>query len=204
MSLRNVLMLMVLVAVCGLVSVGCAKKPKVDLSALRAGGNGGQTTMNGGIDDDNWGAGDFGGDDEMGNLGAWGDLNDPISGGSATDFLMSSERWNEVVYFAYDRSELLASERPKVEALAVYLQSNPGTGAVVEGHCDERGSDEYNRALSERRALSVVEYLKALGVADNRLRTVSYGEERPVISNAKSDAEHSKNRRAEFLFGTMK
>ncbi|NLZ62585.1 MAG: OmpA family protein, partial [Lentisphaerae bacterium] len=69
---------------------------------------------------------------------------------------------------------------------------------------DERGSDEYNRGLSERRALSVWEYLQTLGVAGDRMKTVSYGEDRPVVANATSESEHQQNRRAEFLLGTKK
>ena len=105
------------------------------------------------------------------------------------------------VYFAYDRSTVGASERSKVETLADFLEEHPRYYVVIEGHCDERGSDEYNRALGERRALAVKEYLTTLGIAGDRIRTVSYGEERPAVPDATTEAKHALNRRAEFLLG---
>jgi len=115
---------------------------------------------------------------------------------------ISDQRWNAVkVYFAYDRSTIGTSERPKIEALAGYLKANQTLSVVVEGHCDERGSDEYNRALGERRALAVRDYLVNLGIEPARVETVSYGEERPAVPNAETESEHAKNRRAEFVIG---
>ncbi len=115
------------------------------------------------------------------------------------------QRWEAVkVYFAYDRSTIGTSERPKVEALADYLRAHPTYSVVVEGHCDERGSDEYNRALGERRALAVRDYLVNLGIAPSRIETVSYGEERPAVPNATTELEHAKNRRAEFVIGVRR
>ncbi len=107
-----------------------------------------------------------------------------------------------IVYFAFDRSTIGASERPKIEEMADYLMEHQEYHLVIEGHCDERGSAEYNRGLGERRALAVKEYLTDLGISPNRLNTVSYGIERPEIPNAATEAEHAKNRRAEFLVGT--
>ena len=73
---------------------------------------------------------------------------------------------------------------------------------MIEGHCDDRGSDEYNRALSERRSLAVRDYLVTLGIAAERMHTVSYGEDRPAVADAVTEADHQLNRRAEFLIGT--
>jgi len=109
-----------------------------------------------------------------------------------------------VVYFAFDSSAVGDSEKPKIEALAKYLQENSGYSVLVEGHCDDRGSDEYNRGLGERRALAVRDYLISLSVQDSRIETLSFGEERPVIPNATTEMEHAKNRRAEFVVGVRK
>lgn len=114
---------------------------------------------------------------------------------------LTGQRWQGVVYFAFDSSAIGESERPKLEALAEFLKAHPELTVLVEGNCDERGSEEYNRALGERRALAVKDYLVSLGISPDRIETISYGEERPVIPHAKTEAEHQKNRRAEFVFG---
>ena len=82
------------------------------------------------------------------------------------------------VYFHFDQSAIATSEYTKLDQVATYLTANAGTGVVIEGHCDSKGSDEYNRALGERRALAAKEYLLKKGIADSRIRTVSYGEEK--------------------------
>lgn len=102
------------------------------------------------------------------------------------------------VYFSFDRSVIGSSEAPKLDDIASYLLSNAGTGVVIEGNCDDRGSDEYNRALGERRALAAKEYLLNKGIADSRIRTVSYGEERPAAANT-DDSGRAKNRRDDFV-----
>lgn len=139
--------------------------------------------------DVNWGAED----------GAWTSLDHSMQTGTGS---ATERRWEGVaVYFAYDRATVGASERPKVEALAEFLTANSGYYVIIEGHCDERGSDEYNRALGERRALAVGDYLASLGIAGDRIRTLSYGEERPAVPDATVEAQHAKNRRCEFIFG---
>ena len=95
----------------------------------------------------------------------------------------------------------LATERPKLDSLVEHLRANPTFRVVIEGHTDERGSDEYNRALAERRSLSVQVYLQNQGIEESRMQTVSYGEDRPAVPHAKTEADHQKNRRAEFLVG---
>ncbi len=102
------------------------------------------------------------------------------------------------VYFGYNRFSIGETERQKITRLADFLSENARYHCLVEGHCDERGSDEYNRALGERRALTVKEYLVQLGVDANRLRTLSYGEERPADSGS-GESAWAKNRRAEFV-----
>ncbi len=132
----------------------------------------------------------------------WQTLNAPLAGGSGRIVPVTDKRWADVVvYFAYDSSAIGPAERPKLETLAQHLKQYPNYAVVVEGHCDERGSDEYNRALGESRALSVRDYLTSLGIESSRIETVSYGEERLVVSGGATEAEHQKNRRAEFVIG---
>jgi len=137
-------------------------------------------------------------------LDEWTDTNVPLAPEAGTG-AGEERRWEGVaVYFAYDRATIGASERRKIEALADYMKQHGSYYVVVEGHADDRGSDEYNRALAERRALAVKEYLTTLGVQADRLRTLSYGEERPVVPDATNETQHAKNRRAEFLIGVAK
>ena len=102
------------------------------------------------------------------------------------------------IFFDYDKSDLSPEARATVEALAAWMNSYPATTIGIEGHCDERGTREYNLALGERRASSVHDYLVALGVSPNRLSTISYGKERPAVlgSNEESWAQ---NRRDVFV-----
>jgi len=101
------------------------------------------------------------------------------------------------IYFAYDSSELTDLARQSLRANGEWLKAHPEFGVVIEGHCDERGTIEYNLELGQRRASSVRDYLVTLGVARPRVRAVSYGEERPVGSG-NDEAAWSRNRRAEF------
>lgn len=102
------------------------------------------------------------------------------------------------VYFDYDSSQVNEAERAKIEAVADYLKNNAAGGVIVEGHCDERGSAEYNLALGERRSLAVRAYLVGLGVDGARIQTKSFGEERPVAMGHDESA-WGQNRRAEFV-----
>ena len=98
------------------------------------------------------------------------------------------------IYFDYDKSLLSASARATLESNAKYLMENPGATIVVEGHCDERGTTEYNLALGQRRAQAAYDYLRSLGVESARMSTVSYGEEQPVDPRS-NEAAWAKNRR---------
>ncbi len=104
----------------------------------------------------------------------------------------------DTVYFDFDRSSVKKGETAKVENVAGYLKSNRGNKVLIEGHCDERGTEEYNRSLGERRALALREYLIRLGVDADRIRTLSYGEDKPAVPGH-DDAAWSKNRRGEFV-----
>lgn len=100
------------------------------------------------------------------------------------------------VFFAYDSSELTDSARTKLAKQAEWLMHYSRARATVEGHCDERGTREYNLALGDRRASAVKNYLIALGVPASRLRTISYGKERPAAVN-----QHDQNRRGVLVIG---
>lgn len=101
------------------------------------------------------------------------------------------------IYFDYDSSQVGPAERAKVEAVAEYLRGQPASGVVVEGHTDERGSNEYNLALGERRALAVRAYLIGLGIEAARVQTKSFGEESPVAMGH-GEESWKLNRRGEF------
>jgi peptidoglycan-associated lipoprotein len=103
----------------------------------------------------------------------------------------------QVVYFQLDQSELDASARALLDAKAEILRGDTNYLLRVEGHADERGSDEYNVALAMRRANAVKRYLADRGIPADRLETISFGEERPTCSDA-NESCWSKNRRAEF------
>lgn len=102
------------------------------------------------------------------------------------------------VYFAFDTFAVPPTESSKVDAIAAFLTQNPGTGVVVEGNCDDRGTHEYNRALGERRALAVKTALQDRGITENRIATLSYGEEKPAVLGNTAEA-WSRNRRADFV-----
>jgi len=102
------------------------------------------------------------------------------------------------VYFEFDKYEVRQRDAEVLNANARWLRANPNTMVLIEGHCDARGTDEYNLSLGDRRAKSVVAYLTAQGIAPTRLVTISYGKERPQCSE-NSEACWAKNRRAHFL-----
>jgi peptidoglycan-associated lipoprotein len=101
------------------------------------------------------------------------------------------------VRFELDSAALTDEARSVLERHALWLQGQRDLRVIVEGHCDERGTVEYNLALGEQRARAVRDYLSSLGVAGARLRVVSYGKERPLDPGS-DEAAHAKNRRAHF------
>jgi len=105
---------------------------------------------------------------------------------------------SNIIYFDFDRSSIKTSERSKLDAIAKILKSKPETKIQIEGHCDERGTEEYNRALGERRALAIREYLMNAGVSGTRIYTISYGEDKP-LDPGHNEAAWAKNRRGEFV-----
>ena len=105
---------------------------------------------------------------------------------------------NKTVYFSFDSSSLTKNAIKLLKEKADWLMNNPTYKLVIEGHCDERGTTEYNIALGDRRAERTKQYLISLGISENRLSTISYGEEKPAYSD-KNEKAWTKNRRAEFL-----
>jgi peptidoglycan-associated lipoprotein len=103
----------------------------------------------------------------------------------------------EDIYFEFDRYEIRARDESTLQAIAGWLEDNDRVTVLIEGHCDERGTNEYNMALGEQRALAARRYLVGLGVASDRMTTISYGEERPVDPRSTEDA-WAMNRRAHF------
>ena len=101
------------------------------------------------------------------------------------------------IYFDYDQSSVNDDGRSKLQTIATALKGKK-IKVTVEGHCDERGSNEYNLALGERRSQSVKSYLQKLGVSSDRVAAISYGEERPSV-NSSEESGWSKNRRAELV-----
>ena len=103
------------------------------------------------------------------------------------------------VYFSYNESAIPASEQGKVANAALFLQQNPGVVLLVEGNCDERGTNEYNMSLGEFRAQSVRNALVVQGIDAARIQTVSYGEEKPAAAGH-GEAAWRLNRRGDFAF----
>jgi peptidoglycan-associated lipoprotein len=122
-------------------------------------------------------------------------LRDSERGQSITDQIQAFE--SEPVYFDFNSPDLRSQDRPVLEKKATWLKTHPEYSLKIEGHCDERGTEEYNLALGERRAKVVMSYLVSLGVSSGRISTISYGEERPSASGHDEKA-WAKNRRAEF------
>jgi peptidoglycan-associated lipoprotein len=105
---------------------------------------------------------------------------------------------DEDINFDFDKALLSLEARRILDRKAVWLNNNPEVVVTIEGHCDERGTSEYNVALGERRAFSAKDYLEGLGIDSGRLMTVTYGEEQPLDPGHDEDA-WAKNRRAHFV-----
>ncbi|HOK79552.1 MAG TPA: peptidoglycan-associated lipoprotein Pal [bacterium] len=124
----------------------------------------------------------------------------PVKPSETPTFVEPSEQIKttfQPIYFDFDKYNIKISEQGKLQTLADYLKKNPQVSILIEGHCDERGTDEYNLVLGEQRALSTRNFLIGLGISPKRLYTISYGEAKPA------DPEHNeqawaKNRRCEF------
>ncbi|GHD63485.1 peptidoglycan-associated lipoprotein [Thalassobaculum fulvum] len=112
--------------------------------------------------------------------------------GTNEDFVVNV---GDRVFFAFDSSELTAEARTTLEKQAFWLRKYPQTTVTLEGHCDERGTREYNLALGERRAAAARDYMVSLGVDPSRVTTISYGKERPAVLGSNEEA-WAQNRRS--------
>lgn len=106
---------------------------------------------------------------------------------------------NQVVYFDFDRSNLQSGASSILDQHADFLTKNPSQSIVIEGHCDSRGTPEYNIALGERRAKAIETYLLNAGVSAYQISVVSYGEEKPAVDGG-TEAAFSKNRRGVLVY----
>lgn len=175
-----------LIAATALLFTGCATKTGGD-----------------GYGDGQDGAAFAGGDASIDPNGAGFDPNDPNAGafdsGKFEDTRTRvTDAGLEALYFTFDSYMLSPDELAKADAAAQYLLNNPSHVMIIEGHCDERGSNEYNLSLSEQRAIGVRDYVVSLGIDTNRIQTRAFGEDKPAVPGTDESA-HSLNRRAEFV-----
>ena len=121
--------------------------------------------------------------------------------GSLTDAELQRRAIDKIgadrIYFAFDKSDLTEQSRQTLAEKADMLKNFPALALLVEGHCDERGTNEYNMALGERRARAAYDYLVLMGIDAGRLTIISYGEEYPAVPGSTEEA-WAKNRRCEF------
>lgn len=171
-NLAKILVVTLAVAALGLSA--CAKRSDSDLTAGGDETNGsGQGSANGG------------------NIES-GSINDSGRGGKS-----GSVAGLSTIYFDYDSAKLSNETKQTLKAAVGSLKSAKSMTVNIEGHADERGSNEYNLALGQRRANAVRDYLSALGLGKVKLKTISYGEERPAV-NGTDESAYAKNRRVEF------
>ncbi len=188
--LKNLMSVLVVGAV--LFLAGCGSDQRVYNPSAKFGGNGSGI----GID----GPGPIPGEgDTVSNTGLI-DVNgpaNPIPGEHSLGTPVDHPFKATMVYFAFDSAVVGQDYNALLQQVADYINANPTYNLNIAGHCDERGSEEYNRALGERRALSVKQALIALGAPEARVYTVSYGEERPAAQGQSAEA-YAQNRRCEF------
>ena len=139
----------------------------------------------------------FAGKEVVGEQVYMGDEDGEVS--SETEALTEGTAIAKDVLFDYDKYDIKPEARPILDSVASLMNSNAGLNITIEGHCDERGTNEYNLALGEKRAKSARDYLVSLGVSSSRMGMITYGEENPVCVQ-KNEACWQKNRRAHFIF----
>lgn len=132
--------------------------------------------------------------------GASGDATGGVAGKPSpnrpwSEYTARNGGYSDRVFFETDRHDLSATARSTIEAWSRWLKAHPDATILVEGHADERGTREYNLALGARRATSVRNYLTALGVSGRRVRTISYGKERPAVAGS-TESAWAENRRS--------
>lgn len=164
-KILSLLAALVLVAACTTGADESASGSSDGGASASSSGNGGSSVSSGGIDE--------------------------IAEGSERDFLVNV---GDRIFFDFDQSDLRSDAQSTLAKQAAWLLKFPQVTIQVEGHCDERGTREYNLALGERRANSVKEYLVSLGVSADRISTISYGKERPAVEGSNNEA-WAQNRR---------
>ncbi len=189
-------------------SVGCSKKPK-NLTPLPAGQTGATAPTDSvpldGTGGTSPGAGRLPGSEngvggtDLNNLGG-GLGNDGLNPNlDSRNSLENREIFStDTVYFDFDKFNVKPQYTANITKVADYLKAHPADSLLVEGHTDDRGTEEYNLALGERRALSVRERLVSAGVSGDRITTISYGKEKPAVIGNTEEA-HAKNRRGVFV-----
>jgi peptidoglycan-associated lipoprotein len=115
----------------------------------------------------------------------------------AAELARVRENLTEIIYFEYDSDALTTESQDRLRSKAAILRANPSVQIRVDGHADERGSTEYNLALGQRRAEAVRTFLAGFGISGDRVGTISYGKERPLVEGS-NEAAWARNRRAEF------
>ena len=152
------------------------------------------------------------GSGQDGGLGAGGSEGLDATGGSGSNLSFAGDNQSDAykrehgrsspemrpIYFEFDQSSIRSDQIPSMEHNGSYLKSNPTRSVLVEGNTDDRGTNEYNLALAERRAVAARSYLVEFGIEDSRIRTVSYGEERPLFTGQSED-DYAHNRRDDFI-----
>ncbi len=143
-----------------------------------------------------------------GNLSAEGNLDDTTGSEMGTladnqtdEYKRAHGRSSEnldPIYFEFDQAGITADMADVMVRNAQYLNANPGETITIQGNCDERGTNEYNLALGERRAINTRQFLIDLGIEFSRIKTLSYGEERPLFPGM-DETDYSQNRRADFV-----
>jgi peptidoglycan-associated lipoprotein len=193
MKATKLVQLLVIALALTMVTAGCRKKPG-DITPLKD-----RTTMMRDQPPGDGGAFNFGSDEFPTGVSPWGTEQSPrdfiATGNYSTDTATLAAY---KVHFDFDSSVVRASERGNVEAVASYLKGNPTVGLRIDGHCDERGTEDYNNALGERRALSLRDAVIALGVEADRVITQTFGENKPVAFGQTEEA-YRQNRRGEFV-----
>lgn len=187
-----------LCAVLALGSVGCKKKPggvtplpygRIDVGNTRPSNPNGGIPLDGGVTPGGTGVTPIPSTEGI-----------PLANtGNLDSRTKDSEKFrSETVHFDLDKAIVKGEDMGKVQTVAAFLKANPTHDVLVEGHCDERGTESYNLSLGDRRALAVREALIGAGAPAERVHTISYGESRPADS-ANNNAAYAKNRRGEFV-----
>lgn len=117
---------------------------------------------------------------------------------SETEAIAEGTAISRDVLFDFDKYDIRPDVRPILDSVAAWMNRNRSFNVTIEGHCDERGTNEYNLALGEKRARAAMDYLVSLGISSSRMNMITYGEERPVCTE-KNEGCWQKNRRAHFI-----